>query len=114
MRVVSLGQSHESSTLVELRGTRVLLDAGLSLAASARLVQKEVDDGGDDDEESKSTSKNRHRPLTPTGQGEFLISAPAYRTALFEVRFRRFIFRDKEGFVATNERAFCSLFQCLV
>lgn len=81
MRVVSLGQSQESSTLVELRGTRVLVDAGLSLAASARLVQKEVDGGDDGAEGSKSKSRT-------TGQGEFLISAPAYRTALFEVRAR--------------------------
>ena len=86
MRIVSLGQSQESSTLVELRGTRVLLDAGLSLAASARLVQREV--AHDDDEgESKSKSKNKSNQQRPhtTGQGEFLIAAPAYRTAVFEV-----------------------------
>ena len=83
MRVVSLGQSQESSTLVELRGTRVLLDAGLSLAASARLVQREVVDDGD--AESKSKSKSNHRRPHTTGHGDFLISAPAYRTARFEV-----------------------------
>lgn len=85
MRVVSLGQSQESSTLVELRGTRVLLDAGLSLAASARLVQREVvDDGCDEESKPRSKSNNHRRPHT-TGRGEFLISAPAYRTAVFEV-----------------------------
>ena len=84
MRVVSLGQSEESSTLVELRGTRVLLDAGLSLAASARLVQREVDNDGDGESKSKQKKSDHQRPHT-TGQGEFLISAPAYRTAMFEV-----------------------------
>lgn len=74
---------------MELRGTRVLLDAGLSLAASARLVQREVGDGdGDDGEGSKSKSKSSSnlRRAHTTGKGEFLISAPAFRTALFEVR----------------------------
>ena len=76
---------------MELRGTRVLLDAGLSLAASARLVQREVGDGdGDDGEGSKSKPKSKSssnlRRAHTTGKGEFLISAPAFRTALFEVR----------------------------
>lgn len=102
MRVVSLGQSQESSTLVELRGTRVLLDAGLSLAASARLVQREVvvvDDGCEEDSKprSKKSKSNHHRrkPHT-TGQGEFLISAPAYRTAMFEVSPPCLIFEGRE------------------
>lgn len=85
MRVVSLGQSQESSTLVELRGTRVLLDAGLSLAASARLVQREVADDAEEQSKSKSKSKSNDRRPHTTGHGEFLISAPAYRTAMFEV-----------------------------
>ena len=83
MRVVSLGQSQETSTLLELRGTRVLLDAGLSLAASARILQREV--GDDDGASKKSKSDNHQRPHT-TGKGDFLIAAPAYRTAMFEVR----------------------------
>ena len=108
MRVVSLGQSQESSTLVELRGTRVLLDAGLSLAASARLVQREVDD---DDGESKSKKKRKsdhhQRPHT-TGQGEFLIAAPAYRTAAFEVSSSYVLFRWERREAAERERGFFS------
>ena len=68
----------------------MLLDAGLSLAASVRIVQKEVvaaddDDGDEESSKSKSKSKSNHRRPHTTGQGEFLIAAPAYRTAMFEV-----------------------------
>lgn len=101
---------------MELRGTRVLIDAGLGLAASARLVRGEVERSGDDesdvdvDASKKKRKSRRHRRAT--GRGEFLISPPAYRTALFEVRELPFLRGEKRDRLPSFSFSFsfCSLF----